>query len=59
MTDEALTLEAPTARIETTRNALSLLARAVRDLILGQGYDPAGQANRAAYKADVLVRVNA
>jgi hypothetical protein len=59
MTDEALTLEALTGRIEATRNALSLLAREVSNLILGQGDNPAGQASRAAFKANVLVRVNA
>lgn len=59
MTDEVLTLEALTERIEATRNALSLLAREVSNLILGQGYDPAGQASRATFKAHVLVRVNA
>ena len=57
MTDEALTLEALTGRIEAT-NELSLLTREVSNLILGQGYDPAGQASRATFKAHVLVRVN-
>ena len=58
MTDEVLTREALTERIEATRNALSLLTRAVRDLIRGQGDDPADQASRVAFKANLLVRVN-